>query len=117
MATIGEKILQLRKKLGITQEELARELGYKSKSTINKIEMGINNIPQNKIAQFAKALKTTPSELMGCDDNSQDLSLTPLEQEMLDMYRRTTDEGRDLMIKLLKLAVNTNNASEEDSKL
>lgn len=117
MATIGEKILQLRKKLGITQEELARELGYKSKSTINKIEMGINNIPQNKIAQFAKALKTTPSELMGWDDNSQDLSLTPLEQEMLDMYRRTTDEGRDLMIKLLKLAVNTNNASEEDSKL
>ena len=117
MATIGEKILQLRKKLGITQEELARELGYKSKSTINKIEMGLNNIPQNKIAQFAQALKTTPSELMGWDDNSQDLPLTPLEQEMLDMYRRTTDEGRDLMIKLLKLAVNTNNALEEDSKL
>ena len=117
MATIGEKILQLRKKLGITQEELARELGYKSKSTINKIEMGINNIPQNKIAQFAKALKTTPAELMGWDDNSQDLSLTPSEQEMLDMYRRTTDEGRDLVIKLLMLTVNTNNPSEEDSKL
>jgi transcriptional regulator with XRE-family HTH domain len=117
MATIGERILYLRKQLGITQEELAKTLGYKSKSTINKIETGINNIPQNKIAQFSSALKTTPAELMGWDDNSQKLALTPLEQEMLDMYRRTTDEGKELMIKLLKLAVNSNNAMKEDSKL
>lgn len=54
---------------------------------------------------------------MGWDDNSQKLALTPLEQEMLDMYRRTTDEGRELMIKLLKLAVNSNNEMKEDSKL
>ena len=117
MATIGEKILYLRKQQSMTQGELAKKLGYKSKSTINKIEVGINNIPQNKIVQFATALKTTPTDLMGWDDDSQLLSLTQSEQEMLDMYRRTTDEGRDLMIRLLKLAVNSNNALEEDNKL
>ena len=49
----------------MTQEELANKLGYKSKSTINKIELGINDIPQSKIVQFANALDTTPSVLMG----------------------------------------------------
>jgi repressor LexA len=40
-------------------------LGYKSRSSINKIEKGINDIPQSKIVEFAKALRTTPEELMG----------------------------------------------------
>ena len=71
MATIGENILRLRKQLGWTQEELSQKMGYKSKSTINKIEMGINNIPQNKIVQFAKVLGTTPAELMGWEENTK----------------------------------------------
>lgn len=63
--SIGENIAQKRKELGLTQEELALRMGYKSKSTINKIESGINDIPQSKIAKFAQVLMTTPAELMG----------------------------------------------------
>ncbi len=33
----------------MSQEELATKLGYKSRSTINKIEMGKNDITQSKI--------------------------------------------------------------------
>ena len=65
MSTVGENILLMRKQLGLTQEELAKRMGYKSKSTINKIELGINDIPQSKIAQFAEVLCTTPAHLMG----------------------------------------------------
>lgn len=65
MSTIGDNICKFRKQLCITQEELAKKLGYKSKSTINKIELGINDIPQRKIEQFAAALHTTPADLMG----------------------------------------------------
>ena len=65
MASIGENICKRRKELGMTQEELATRLGYKSKSSINKIEMGINDLPQKKIVQFAEALSTTPGALMG----------------------------------------------------
>lgn len=65
MTEIGKNILKRRKEIGLTQEELAFMLGYKSKSTINKIELGINDLPQSKIIKFAKALKTTPSYLMG----------------------------------------------------
>jgi transcriptional regulator with XRE-family HTH domain len=67
---IGRKIQKRRKELGITQEELASKMGYKSKSSINKIELGINDIPQNKISLFADALMTTPSYLMGWEDGN-----------------------------------------------
>ena len=60
-----EKLQELRKRRGLTQEELAARMGYKSKSTINKIEMGINDIPQSKIVKFAEVLGTTPAALMG----------------------------------------------------
>lgn len=65
MSNIGSIIRSRRIELDMTQEELAKKLGYKSKSTINKIELGINDIPQSKIVQFANALDTTPSVLMG----------------------------------------------------
>ena len=60
-----ENIRRRREELGISQEELANMLGYKSRSSINKIEKGINDIPQSKIVEFAKALRITPEELMG----------------------------------------------------
>ena len=57
---IGNLIKQRRLELGMTQEELAHKLGYTSKSTINKIEMGKNGISQSKIVDFAKALDCSP---------------------------------------------------------
>ncbi len=68
MSHIGERIKERRIALGLTQEELAKKLGYKSKSTINKIEMGINDVSHGKIELFAKALDTTPAELIGYYD-------------------------------------------------
>ena len=65
MTEIGKNICKRRKELGLTQEELAFKLGYKSKSSINKIELGFNDLPQRKIVQFAEALRTTPGYLMG----------------------------------------------------
>ena len=47
--TLGTVIRARRKELGITQEELAHKLGYKSKVSINKIEMGIQKLPSDKI--------------------------------------------------------------------
>lgn len=64
MANIGEKICARRKEIGMTQEELAQKMGYKSRSTINKIENGTNDIPQSKIVKFAEVLGTTIADLM-----------------------------------------------------
>lgn len=70
MSDIGKKIRLRREDLNMSQEDLAKKLGYKSKSTINKIEMGINDISQKKILAFADALNTTPAYLMGWSEEN-----------------------------------------------
>lgn len=70
---VGKNIMRARKELGMTQEELAVRVGYKTKSAINKIELGIRDLPQKKIKQFAEALGTTPGHLMGWDAEPEDL--------------------------------------------
>lgn len=65
MPEIGKRIKARRDALGMTQEELAARLGYKSKTTIAKIENGTNDIVQSKVMEFAKILDTTPAYLMG----------------------------------------------------
>lgn len=68
MTKIGENIRRRRIELKMTQEELAVLVGYTSKSTINKIEQGVNDIQQSKIMKFAEALHTSPAVLMGWVD-------------------------------------------------
>lgn len=65
MPEIGKRIRTRREELGMTQEELASKLGYKSKTTIAKIENGVNDIVQSKVIEFAQVLETTPAYLMG----------------------------------------------------
>lgn len=70
--TIYEKIKNLREKNNMTQEELAKKLGYKSRSTINKIEKGLRDINQSQVLCFAKALNTTPAYLMGWEEKTEE---------------------------------------------
>ncbi len=49
MSRLGEKIKEIRISRGLSQEAFAKELGYTSKSTINKIEKGINEISYDKL--------------------------------------------------------------------
>jgi transcriptional regulator with XRE-family HTH domain len=69
--TIGERIRNRRIELNMTQEELAKKAGYKSRSSINKIELS-RDLPLNKIAVVAKALDCSPSYLAGWTDEAQD---------------------------------------------
>ena len=69
---IGDRIKIRREELGLTQQQLADRLGYKSKSAINKIEMGINDVAQKKVPFFAKALETSIEYLMEMDDDEKD---------------------------------------------
>ena len=64
-----ERIKSRREELGLSQEELAHRIRYKDRSSIAKIESGVNDITQSKIKAIADALDTTPSYLMGWEES------------------------------------------------
>lgn len=70
MSTIGQRIKLRREELGLSQEELGKRLGYKSRSSINKIELDQRNLTQSKIKSIADALETTPSYIMGWEETT-----------------------------------------------
>ena len=65
---LSGRIRQRREQLGLSQEELASRMGYRSKSSITKLEKGINDLPRAKLEELAAALNTTPAWLMGLVD-------------------------------------------------
>ena len=72
MLKLYENIKTRRKAAKMTQEELARLTGYTDRSSIARIEKGEIDLPQSKIKQFAEALGTTPSHLMGWEIDPTD---------------------------------------------
>lgn len=64
---IGERIKNRRVELNITQDELARRLGYSDKSSISRIENS-SKLTLNKVPLLADALNVSPSYLMGWED-------------------------------------------------
>lgn len=63
MSKLGEKIKEIRLKEGLSQEAFAKELGYNSRSTINKIEKGINEISYDKLMLLIKKYELELDEL------------------------------------------------------
>ena len=104
-----KRIKKRREELGMSQDELAQKLGYKSRSTIAKIEKGENDITQSKIAAFAQALQTTPGNLMGLDSEDTStispaaqkyqilLNLTPDLSEAVELYTSLDDGDRGVI--------------------
>lgn len=117
---IGDRIKKKREELGMSQEELAKKVGYKSRSSVNKIEIDGRGLPQNKIVLFAKALETTPAYLMGWEEIDSHLSGREAsdeiyrkfadnierhhgkEKELLEVYRQLSDENKDKTIQYSK---------------
>lgn len=62
--TVGDRIRKRRIELELSQDELAKKVGYKSRSSIQKIECA-RNLPLPKVEKMARALGCTPAYLMG----------------------------------------------------
>ena len=65
MNKLYKNIRKRRQELSMTQQELAEKIGYTDRSSVAKIENGQIDLSQSKIMQIAKALETTPGDLMG----------------------------------------------------
>ncbi len=82
MSTIGNRIRKRREQLDLSQDELAKRLGFKSRSSINKIELDERNLTQSRIKAIADALETTPSYIMGWDELDEQVDLEKLRQDI-----------------------------------
>lgn len=69
---MGDRIRKARLEKGLSQAELAELLGYKSRSSINKIEVEGRDIPRSSIVKFAQVLGVTPSYLMGWEEETSE---------------------------------------------
>jgi transcriptional regulator with XRE-family HTH domain len=112
MTTIGDRIKARRLELNMSQDELARLVGYKSRSSINKIESDGRLLPQRKIMEIANALNTTPAYIMGWEESNEteapSLSLTQQEETHIKKYRQLDADGKEeiddiIDVKLAKL--------------
>lgn len=115
-----KNIRNRRIELGLTQAELAKKIGYRSISTIAKIERGINDIPQSKIKAFADALNTTPGELMGeVEPAPVPLSLTQQEETHIKKYRQLDADGKERVDYVLNMEYKLANerAEKEEQRL
>lgn len=87
MTTIGDRIKARRLELDMSQDELARLVGYKSRSSINKIESDGRLLPQRKIMEIANALNTTPAYIMGWEESNEaetpSVPLTPRDERQI----------------------------------
>lgn len=61
----GANIKKRRLQLRMSQQELADAMGYKTRSTIAKIESGENDVSQKKLQKFATVLDTSVQALIG----------------------------------------------------
>ena len=85
MEEVYKNIKKRRLELGMTQSELARLSGYENRSSIARIERGDTNLPQSKIVDIARALKVTPSYLMGWEDEDV-ATLTAMQEETMEKF-------------------------------
>lgn len=110
---IGKRIKERREELGMSQDELAKKVGYKSRSSINKIEMDGRGLPHRKIVAFAKALDVTPDYFLDLDDfavkiasiESRNKALNYDNKERHELlvyyYDRLSRNGRDALMDIL----------------
>ena len=109
--TLYDRIRQLRMDAGMSQDDLARAMGYKDRSMITKIESGKVDISQKKILAFAKVLNTTPGYLMGWTEEPPDISAGPAQTVSTSEARiisggvdRMPPEKREQALKILQVA-------------
>ena len=98
---IGEKLLAVRKKAGLTQVEVA-ELAGLSDRTYADIERGETNMRVETLLRICKVLKVTPDQVLTQDD--------PIAVDMetiLEELRACSPKDQDTAAQLLSVYVNS----------
>jgi transcriptional regulator with XRE-family HTH domain len=107
-AEIGEKLKNLRKKAGYTQEKLAEVIGV-SRNQLQKYEYGTDGIDTEKLQLLASALSVPVQEFFL--DGEKALPVTVEEKHLLDSYRAIPN--KEIKESILKLTTNATKTKDD----
>lgn len=115
--TIGERIKRIRIAKGLTQDDLAKLMGYSNRSTINKIESGVHNVDHEKILKFAYMLKVPAGYLLTGEKNykTNRMILTTIDDSVLSC--ELTEEQMKIAEDLMNVFIKENELKEKTKKL
>lgn len=100
--TVGERIKLRRIELGLSQEELAKRMGYSGKTSVSKAETSGDGVTTTKIAKFADALMTTPAHLMGWTDEPITIDIEERKDDVMEQLIDTYAK-RELLTPFIKM--------------
>lgn len=96
----GDKIKKVRLEHGMSQEEFAKELGYTSKSTVNKIEKGVNDMSQDKLELLIKKFDLEVNDLF--DKLAKDMGATVISEDRTERVELTVlclvEDGNKILL-------------------
>lgn len=96
---VGERIKSRRKEIGLSAEQVAKELGV-SPATVYRYESNdIMNMRIDKLEPIAKALRTTPAYLMGWEDDKKE---NPPAESQRILESVNSSENIDLLLHIIK---------------
>ena len=121
MSRFGQNLRALRERAGLTQEELARKLGYKRQSPVSHWETGKTELPEAPtIIKMAQELGCSTTDLMrsavtpwdalrGSTDvpttSQDDIRLTDDERTLIRLWRRLPDEQKRMLQTIVEATV------------
>ena len=97
MSKLGDKIKEIRINEGLSQEAFAKELGYTSKSTINKIEKGINEISYDKLMLLIDKYNLTLDQMFENNSNQIQLPKTKTSNLYISFSARTNGNSENII--------------------
>ncbi len=99
--SVGEKIKEKRRELGLTQTELGEKLGVQ-KNAVSKWETGrVDDIPGSKIRAMAALFGVTPSWLID-DAAPEAVTLDAFTYAMQNETRDLTDMDKQILLSMAK---------------
>lgn len=98
LRTIGNKLLTVRKRMGMTQAEVAEAAGL-SDRTYAGIERGAVNMRTETILRICKVLHITPDEVL----TEESVSLTTQQAELWERLNACNPKDKETALQLLSV--------------
>lgn len=104
---LAKMVRTRREELGMSQDDLARKMGYKHRTSINKIENG-RPVSQKIIIRLAEALDVPVSYLMGWEEEQKekptaaDDGLSSKQKEVMELLMRLSPSDLDRAVSYLQ---------------